>query len=192
MTTALKYKEEWLELANQGKFALAEDLYYEKLFPEIISHFENVYKSSFSDNEVLISILGYSPEPIILTTRALKPVKHYIITNELREDIISRIESFIENDFKIVTLTDSSFSTIYKSLKEIIYDLQTTKLTLDITGGKKSMVAAASIFGKDYRCKILYVDSKEYIKELRKPMPGSEYLNVVYDPELDQPEIFNI
>lgn len=192
MTTALKYKEEWLELAKQGKFALAEDLYYEKLFPEIISNFENVYRSTFSDNEVLISILGFSPEPIILTARALKPVKHYIITNELREDIVSRIDSFLENDFKIVTLTDSSFSTIYKSLKEIIYDLQTTKLTLDITGGKKSMVAAASIFGKDYRCKILYVDFKEYIKELRKPMPGSEYLNIVYDPEIDQPEIFNL
>lgn len=122
MTTALKYKEEWLELAKQGKFALAEDLYYEKLFPEIISNFENVYRSTFSDNEVLISILGFSPEPIILTARALKPVKHYIITNELREDIVSRIDSFLENDFKIVTLTDSSFSTIYKSLKEIIYE----------------------------------------------------------------------
>jgi len=51
------------------------------------------------------------------------------------------------------------------------------------------MVAAAAIFGKDYRCKITYVDFEEYIKELRKPMPGSEILNVVYNPIDNQPEL---
>jgi hypothetical protein len=52
------------------------------------------------------------------------------------------------------------------------------------------MVASASIFGKDYGCRIVYVDFSEYIKDLRKPMPGSEILNVVYNPFKNQPEIF--
>ena len=52
------------------------------------------------------------------------------------------------------------------------------------------MVAAASIFGKDYGCKIVYVDFAEYLKELRKPLPGSEIMNIVYDPLVNQPELF--
>jgi hypothetical protein len=190
MALELKYKDEWLELASQGKFSLAEELYYEKLFPEILKNFEFKYGSASREKETLISILGFSPEPIILTARALKPVKHFILTNEIREDIIKRIEGYLENDFKIVSLTDLSFSAIYKSLKEIVYDLQDINLTLDITGGKKSMVSSASIFGKDYRSRIVYVDFDDYIKELRKPVPGSEYLSIVYDPEIDQPELY--
>ena len=52
------------------------------------------------------------------------------------------------------------------------------------------MVASAAIFGKDDGCKIVYVDFVDYIKDLRKPMPGSEVLNIVYDPFENQPEIF--
>lgn len=185
----LKYKDEWLELATQGKYKLAENLYYDKLFPEVITNFEDNYSSLFSENEVLISMLGYSPEPIILTAKAIKPVKHFIVTTEIKEEIINRIEQYVDNEFNLITLLDSSFSTIYKSLKEILFELQSPRLIIDISGGKKSMVAAASIFGKDYRCKIVYVDFSEYIKELRKPMPGTEILNIVYDPETDQPEI---
>lgn len=190
MAIELKYKEEWLELANQGKYSLAEELYYEKLFPEILNNFEYKYGSAAREMETLISILGFSPEPIILTAKALRPMKHFILTSEIKEDIVKRIEAYLENDFKIIRLTDLSFSAIYKSLKEIIYEMQAINLTLDITGGKKSMVASASIFGKDYRSRIVYVDFDDYIKELRKPVPGSEYLSIVYDPEVDQPELF--
>ena len=52
------------------------------------------------------------------------------------------------------------------------------------------MVATASIFGKDYGCQIVYVDFTEYMQDLRKPMPGSEMLNLIYDPQNNQPEIF--
>ena len=33
------------------------------------------------------------------------------------------------------------------------------------------------------------LEYSEYIKELRKPLPGSEILNIVYDPSKDQPEL---
>lgn len=72
----------------------------------------------------------------------------------------------------MIYIEDENFDTIYKALKESLILNPNSNMTLDITGGKKSMVAAASIFGKDYGCKIVYVDFKEYLKELRKPMPG--------------------
>ncbi|QHI38660.1 hypothetical protein IMCC3317_40540 [Kordia antarctica] len=190
MENTLKYLEEWRDLASHGNFKLAENLYYEKLFPEVISIFCDKYQSEFSEKGVLISLLGFSPEPLILTARAVKPMHHFILTTEIREDIIDRIHNYLDTDFELVIIDSPDFQSIYKSLKEILYKVNTTNVTLDITGGKKSMVASAAIFGKDYRFRITYVDFEEYIKELRKPLPGSEILKTVYNPDLDQPEIF--
>ncbi|MBO3096824.1 DUF1887 family protein [Gelidibacter pelagius] len=190
MENTLKYLEEWRDLASQGNFKLAENLYYEKLFPEVISIFCDKYQSEFSESGVLISLLGFSPEPLILTARAVKPAHHYILTTEIREDILDRIHQHLDDDFELIIVDSPDFQSIYKSLKEILYKVNTTNITLDITGGKKSMVASAAIFGKDYRFRITYVDFEEYIKELRKPLPGSEILKTVYNPDVDQPEIF--
>ena len=90
----------------------------------------------------------------------------------------------------MIYIEDENFNTLYKALKESLILNPSSNITLDITGGKKSMVAAASIFGKDYGCKIVYVDFAEYLKELRKPLPGSEIMNIVYDPLINQPELF--
>ena len=191
MINKLKYLEEWKQLAGHGNFKLAENLYFEKLFPEVVQQFSTKYSSLFSgDQEILISMLGFSPEPLILTANAVKPTQHYIITTEVRDEIISRIEEYVENDFELIILKDARFNTVYKTLKELFLKVDSDNVTLDITGGKKSTVASAAIFGKDYRAKITYVDFSEYIKELRKPLPGSEILNVVYNPNKDQPEIF--
>ena len=57
-----------------------------------------------------------------------------------------------------------------------------TSYSLDVTGGKKSMVASASIFGRDYNFNVLYVDFDKYDPNLRRPVPGCERLNVVYSP----------
>tara|TARA_B110000114_G_C15021318_1_gene369010 strand:- start:221 stop:799 length:579 start_codon:yes stop_codon:yes gene_type:complete len=190
MEPNLKYTDEWLALAKHGNFQLAEKLYFDKLFPEIIENFQSKYSNLFNEDEVLISMLGFSPEPIILTANTIKPSKHYVITTDHKEEVINRVEEFVENEFNLKTISDTSFNTIYKSLKEILYEVESSKITIDITGGKKSMVAVAAIFGKDYRCKITYVDFEGYIKELRKPEPGTEILHVVYDPNINQPELF--
>lgn len=190
MKNKLKYLEEWRELASHGNFKLAENLYFEKLFPEVISIFCDKYNSEFSEKGVLVSLLGFSPEPLILTAKAVKPEHHFILTTEIREDIVDKIHNHLGNDFEMIIIKSPDFQSIYKALKEILYKVNTTNITLDITGGKKSMVASAAIFGKDYRFRITYVDFEEYLKELRKPLPGSEILRTVYNPDTDQPELF--
>lgn len=190
MNENLKYLEEWKELASHGNFKLAENLYFEKLFPEVIQKFSNENSHYFKGEEqTLISMLGYSPEPLILTAKTVQPTQHFIVTTEIREDIVDRIEQYLDNEYELIVVKDSDFQTVYKTLKELYLKFESNNVSLDITGGKKSTVASAAIFGKDYRTIITYVDFKEYIKELRKPMPGSEILNIVYDPAKDQPEL---
>lgn len=190
MNNQIPYLKEWLELANNGKFEKAQELYYEKLFDAVISNFHKKFNDTLPVGGTLFSVLGFSPEPIILTAKAIQPETHIIFTTTNQKTDNTYLEKFLESKYEIIYLNDESFESMYKGMKEQLVLNPNSQITIDITGGKKSMVASASIFGKDYGCRIVYVDFSEYIKDLRKPMPGSEILNVVYDPFKNQPEIF--
>lgn len=175
--------QEWLKLSNQGLFVEAKNFYFNSLFDEIIDKFVDE-TSSANRCDVLFSILGFTPEPIILTQRALAPSVHIVFTTrkdyDTDNEIISYLEKYLTSNYKLVNLNDDSFETIYENLKAQMNIYPSSKYVIDITGGKKSMVASASIFARDYNCNVVYVDYNEYIPELRRPMPGTEKLNVVY------------
>lgn len=190
MIRIIPYLQEWLDLAKNGKFEKAQELYFEKLFEAVINNFQENYSKTLPQGGTLFSVLGFSPEPIILTAKAVKPETHIIFTTNNQKVDNSYLEKFLESSYELIFLNDENFESMYKAMKEQLVLNPNSQITVDITGGKKSMVASASIFGKDYGCRIVYVDFSEYIKDLRKPMPGSEILNVVYNPFKNQPEIF--
>jgi hypothetical protein len=192
MKNRIPYLQEWLDLGNLGKFERAQELYFEKLFDAVIDNFCKEYSNIMPSGGSLFSVLGFSPEPIILTAKAIKPDIHIIFTTNNQNIDNSYLEKFLHSNYEIIHLNDESFESMYKAMKEQLVLNPNPQMTVDITGGKKSMVATASIFGKDYGCRIVYVDFLDYIKALRKPMPGSEILNIVYDPFKHQPEIFLI
>ncbi|HRG58685.1 MAG TPA: hypothetical protein PK323_06965 [Bacteroidia bacterium] len=190
MKAEIPYLNEWLEFAKSGNFTKAQELYYDKLFGSVIENFKLNNANVLPKGGILFSILGYSPEPIILTAKLVEPKKHIIFTSNNKTEGNDYLEKYLASKHEVIYLKEDNFETIYKSLKEQLILNPSSDLTLDITGGKKSMVAAAAIFGKDYGCRIVYVDFEEYMKDLRKPMPGSEVLNIVYDPFKNQPELF--
>ncbi len=186
-----EYIQHWIELSRTGQTAEAEKFYYNHIFDTVLEKFRKKYAQN-REGELLVSLLGFSPEPIILTAKALNPETHLIISNPVKEEIIQILDKYLNNKYKLVILEDDNFQTIYKTIKESLNDYPTRNITIDITGGKKSMVASAAIFGKDYGSRIVYVDFAEYMKDLRKPIPGTEILNVVYNPLKDQPENNNL
>lgn len=190
MNNQIPYLQEWLDLANNGKFEKAQELYFEKLFDAVIHNFREKFNNILPAGGTLFSVLGFSPEPIILTAKAIQPETHIIFTTNNQKIDNNYLEKFLGSNYEIIYLNDESFESMYKGMKEQLVLNPNSQITIDITGGKKSMVASASIFGKDYGCRIVYVDFSEYIKDLRKPMPGSEILNIVYNPFKNQPEIF--
>jgi hypothetical protein len=190
MKNKIPYLQEWLDLAKTGKFERAQELYFEKLFDAVIINFSNEYNNALPSGGTLFSVLGFSPEPIILTAKAIQPGTHVIFTTNNQKVDNSYLEKFLDSNYELIYLNDESFESMYMAMKEQLVLNPDSQITVDITGGKKSLVASAAIFGKDYGCRIVYVDFSEYIKDLRKPMPGSEILNVVYNPFKNQPEIF--
>ena len=185
----------WLDLSKSGKAKEAKDFYYENLFETVIERFEknNQHVISGSSVDVLISILGFSPEPIVLGAKLLKPKIHIIIhdagvsLNEANNRIVSQ---YLEN-YKFVELNDETFACLYDTLKEQLSITPAQHCAINITGGKKSMSASAGIFARDFFCDLIYVDYNKYDPSTRRPEPGSEFLNLVYSPQRDLPELFH-
>jgi len=170
--------DRWKKLHSEGSFDLANQFYYDELFDKVVDRFKDKFSLS-RDQETLISLLGFSPEPIILTAKAINPKNHYIITKKN----IKKINEYLDYEPIIKSVDENDFSKIYNALNEIVIDHPTRNITIDITGGKKSMVAAASIFARDFGSQLVYVDFDEYLKDLRRPMPGTEKLITAYSPE---------
>ena len=171
----------WLDLSKSGKAKEAKDFYYENLFETVIERFEknNQHVISGSSVDVLISILGFSPEPIVLGAKLLKPKIHIIIHDagvSLNEENNRIVSKYLEN-YKFVELNDETFACLYDTLKEQLSITPAQHCAINITGGKKSMSASAGIFARDFFCDLIYVDYNKYDPSTRRPEPGSEFLN---------------
>ena len=185
----------WLDLSKSGKAKEAKDFYYENLFETVIERFEknNQHVISGSSVDVLISILGFSPEPIVLGAKLLKPKTHIIIHDagvSLNEENNRIVSKYLEN-YKFVELNDETFACLYDTLKEQLSITPAQHCAINITGGKKSMSASAGIFARDFFCDLIYVDYNKYDPSTRRPEQGSEFLNLVYSPQRDLPELFH-
>ena len=185
----------WLDLSKSGKAKEAKDFYYENLFDTVIERFEknNQHVISGSSVDVLISILGFSPEPIVLGAKLLKPKIHIIIHDagvSLNEENNRIVSKYLEN-YKFVELNDETFACLYDTLKEQLSITPAQHCAINITGGKKSMSASAGIFARDFFCDLIYVDYNKYDPSTRRPEPGSEFLNLVYSPQRNLPELFH-
>lgn len=188
-------KCQWLDLSKSGKAKEAKEFYYNYLFDNVIEHFEqnNSQVIHGSSVDVLISILGFSPEPIVLGAKLLNPKTHIIIHDSemsLNEEN-NRIISKYLTDFHFVELCDETFACLYDTLKEQLTVNPAKHCVINITGGKKSMSASAGIFARDFFCDLIYIDYNKYDPSTRRPEPGSEFLNLVYSPQRDFPELFH-
>lgn len=192
MKTFDKLVQQWLELQENGHVEEAQKLYDSELFDNVIERFVEKHSHILPGVEVLFSVLGLTPEPIILAHRALKPKKHIIFTTPGGYEQAKYLyEKYINSEPTVITIESSSFAGIYEIMKEQLNINPAHKYAIDITGGKKSMVASAAIFGRDFGFNILYVDYTDYRKNIRRPLPGSEILDLVYSPERDLPEAFH-
>ena len=85
----------------------------------------------------------------------------------------------------------------FKQIKEVIDNVSkqygsNTKIALDLTGGKKTMIGggftAGSIYSLSPKCDMFYVDSSEYNPDRGAPKPGTEFLS-----RLDNPyDVYNV
>lgn len=186
---------QWLELSKAGKAEEARKFYYAQLFQTVIERFQENNKGVITGVPVdlLISILGFSPEPVVLGAKLLNPQVHIIINDagvSQNEDNARVIGQYLNNVLRVEPQNET-FGCIYDTLKELLAIHPAKHCAINITGGKKSMSASAGIFARDFNCDLIYIDYKKYDTDTRRPEPGSEFLNLVYSPMRDFPELFH-
>lgn len=192
-----RFKEnvyQWLGMQKEGRIREAKLFYYDTLFDDILQQFSKKEDGKMEgQTDLLFSVLGYSPEPIVIAAKFLNPKHHIIIQDQQvsnNEENAKVISKYLPGAVK-VTLNDETFACIYDTLKEQMTLNPGRNCTINVTGGKKSMAACAGIFARDFNCNLIYIDYDQYDPDTRRPMPGSERMNLVYSPLRDMPELFH-
>ena len=200
MTQLDQYIEQWIQdTGNPATHDEAKKFYAEKIMPQLLVHLKDtdIVGKQLRENggvDTLFSVLGMTPAPIVITQHLLQPKNHVIFYDKNIKVKDDKILAHLDSNPTYVMFEDESFGTVYETRKEMLRVSEGGNMGIDITGGKKSMTAAASIFAKDFDFSIVYVDMStpgSYIPAIHQTRPGSERLNLVYSPLRDLPELFH-
>lgn len=178
-----KEVDQWMKLILIDRHK-AKLFYYDSLFPKIIEQFLQKF-SWLAKYRFLISLIGFSPEPIILFINGIKPQRVLFIHSEETEEYLDIIQKWTGLSLKQVsreTVNSSDPTGVYKAIKKFAFGKNPIEILIDITGGKKSMVGGAAIAGNLLGIDTGYIDSTEYLPELRMPKPGTEFPNILKNP----------
>ena len=200
MTQLDQYIEQWIQdTGNPATHDEAKKFYAEKIMPQLLVHLKDtdIVGKQLRENggvDTLFSVLGMTPAPIVITQHLLQPKNHVIFYDKNIKVKDDKILAHLDSNPTYVMFEDESFGTIYETMKEMLIVSEGGNMVIDITGGKKSMTAAASIFAKDFDFSIVYVDMStpgSYIPAITSTRPASERINLVYSPLRDLPELFH-
>ena len=177
--------DQWFQLHANNQNKEANTFYWREIWPWVSQKFVKQCSQYVNKFETLISLVGMSPEPIILTILALKPAEvKFIISPETKKmlDIIVEKANLKPSQYETEKVDSSNIEEVYLSIRKFIGKSDTSKIAVDISGGKKSMVGGAAQAAGYFGCTVFYVDYHEYHKDLRKPIPGTEYLSLLRNP----------
>ncbi len=176
----------WIDTINKDK-QKASQFYYKAIFPEISKKF--VKNFPYKNYDYLISLVGYSELPVILSILGVAPKKVlFLYTEETESKIPFIVEKTSLSTPQIEKLKISAISEheIHRAIKYFIEDKDKSRILLDITGGKKSMIGAAAQSALVLQIDAGYIDG-EYIHDLRQPNPGTEYFRILETPSEMKP-----
>ncbi len=180
-------QSQWLDLQKQQLINRASDLYLEKILPFLLEKFKQTYPEQINQCQYLISLIGMSPEPIILTIKTLQPREILFLYTEDTKKYLDFIGEYLKlrpSDFQKACISGSKTEEVYQEIKKFLDGKNPTDCFVDISGGKKSMVGGAAEAAGILGARVVYVDNRKFNEELRRPMPGSEYLNFLENPYL--------
>jgi len=143
----------------------------------------------------LISSIGFSPEPIIVSIREIAkshPIDEYafIITKEVRGVVASvrKCLDLPEDRISYIEVNGMDPMEIFSKLRSHWNARPEFSFIMDITGGKKTMVGALTSFATIYDIRMLYVEG-EYDPVVRKTIDGTEKVMELPNP---QSEIWDV
>lgn len=180
---------EWFELLKNYQDDVALRLYCEEIIPLLLpslkSRFlnENGYKSSSYDG--LISLLGFTPDTVVLTYHFIQPkslvVLHTPETAGLLDTVL-KYTNIPKSAFFHEVFVEEPYTDIFRALELARKRLKGNKIAIELTGGKKTMGSALAMAAGILDIDLLYIDYHTYMPEFRKPKPESTFFRVMKNP----------
>lgn len=135
--------------------------------------------------DYLIMSVGTSYEPLVLNIRLMNPGKILFLYTEKTKHILNKIVSYCNlniSDIEMHRVNETDPTEIYREIKYVYLEWKKPeKLYVDFTGGTKAMSAAA-MAGSMIQVQLVYVGTRDYLVDFRKPEPGSETLYFITNP----------
>ncbi|MFC2146297.1 hypothetical protein ACFLRT_02945 [Acidobacteriota bacterium] len=186
----------WTKLLDARDNTAAEAYYFEKIMPAILP----MMRTRMSNEvkwEGLVSLLGFTPETVVLTAHLIEPKSILIMHTKETENLIGTIKkylpSYVEKIESIRFLhDDQNQDDIFRAFNLALRKLNGSKsIAIELTGGKKTMsvqVASAAVavsYATKRNYDVLYIDYDDYMPEYRKPRPESSRLSILPNPFKD-------
>lgn len=134
----------------------------------------------------LILSVGESVEPAILSISAVRPERVmflYTTDTEARLDEIVKETGLAPSRFDKYLVDPNEPVSTYTAVRECWERWgRREDIAVDYTGGTKSMAAGAVLASVLIGARLVYVGHQRYLRERRRPEPGSEFLSLVSDP----------
>ena len=187
---------EWTRLLDDQRLTEADQSYFEQILPAILpvirtrSQVGSRYKG-------LVSLLGFTPETVVLASRLLEPEKIAVLHTPETERHLETVTKYcgvpLGQFYHEEFLHDREhISDIYLALKRSLGRFTSGEpIAIELTGGKKTMgmqlanAAAALRHNAGLDVDVVYIDYDEYLPRYRKPVPETSRLLILEDPPAD-------
>ena len=190
MDKILKEKtEQWMTLERKTleQRKKAEQFYEEEMMEHIVREYIRNNKSKLKEKaKYLIVSVGTSYEPIVLNISLLQPERILFLYTSQSEEILDKVMDFCclrMSQVEKSKVNETNQTDIYREIKRCYLEWgKPEKIYIDFTGGTKAMSTAAAMAGAMIHVQMIYVGTNQYMRDFRKPLPGSETLFYINSP----------
>jgi len=176
---------EW-ERLQRVDARVASAFYFQNILPLVVRYHRQVAPTG-SRCDLLISLMGLSPETTVLVTAFLRPQRLVIISSRNASQYCEQALAFLAEHELLppsavaVRLVDAAnHNELYKTLR-VELDAEKGRRMVDLTGGKKIMSAVAGYTAWGFGLPVCYLESRAYNEQMRRPEPGSEEI-IIFEP----------
>jgi len=181
--------KKWLKLLKDRKDDEAVDFYCTEIVKNLTPQMRKDFTKNYNRDakyDGLISLLGFTPETVILGCLFAKPENFVILHTKETSHLLETVKKY--TNFPLANFYHEPFTevpniSIYKALEKAIQRFpKGAKIAIELTGGKKTMGGALAVAAGMLDIDLLYIDYFEYMPEYRKPKPESSYIHLVENP----------
>lgn len=165
----------------------ASIFYFCEILPQVVAHQQSKGKA-LANCDLLVSLMGFSPETTVITTALLRPRRLVVVASENAKWHLELCQSFLSNH-KLLAVESMSSRMIdpldHRGFFKILTDelsKENGRRVVDLTGGKKIMSAVAGYAAWSLGLPVCYLESRAYNEKTRRPEPGSEEILMLEPP----------